>query len=73
VNSFFFALFVFFFLLTLPDCSLANVEMRLTMCRILWNFDLELHDDCRNWMQEQKTFTLWEKEPLKIRLRNISH
>lgn len=52
--------------------SLAYAEMRMTMCRILWNFDLELQEESRNWLKEQKTFNLWEKDPLHIRLRTVA-
>jgi aspirochlorine biosynthesis cytochrome P450 monooxygenase len=52
--------------------SLAYAEMRMTMCRILWNFDLELQGESRNWLKEQKTFNLWEKDPLHIRLRTVA-
>ncbi|KAF3407915.1 Isotrichodermin C-15 hydroxylase [Talaromyces pinophilus] len=52
--------------------NLAYAEMRMTMCRILWNFDLELQEESRNWLKEQKTFNLWEKDPLHIRLRTVA-
>lgn len=42
------------------------------MCRVLWNFDLELQEESRNWLKEQKTFNLWEKAPLHIRLRTVA-
>lgn len=58
-------------LLTTAASSLAYAELRMTMCRLLWNFDLELHEDSRNWLKEQKTFNLWEKNPLHIRLKTI--
>jgi hypothetical protein len=51
--------------------SLAFAEMRLTMSRIIWNFDLELQDDSRNWLEEQRTFTLWQKEPLNIKFTAV--
>jgi cytochrome P450 len=49
--------------------NLANVEMRLILAKLLFNFDLEL-DKARtsNWL-DQKAFTLWEKPPLWVKLR----
>jgi averantin hydroxylase len=49
--------------------NLANVEMRLILTRVLFNFDLEL-DEARtgNWL-DQKAFALWEKRPLWVKLR----
>lgn len=39
--------------------SLANVEMRLIMTRLLWNFDLEIMPECKNW-NEQDIFSFWK-------------
>jgi cytochrome P450 len=43
--------------------NLAYNEMRLILARVLWNFDLELCDESRDW-NEQKSFLLWEKPAL---------
>ena len=54
--------------------SLAFVEMRHILARVLWNFDLELVDKEENWMK-QKTYALREKLPLfchiKQRVRSV--
>ncbi|KYK57378.1 hypothetical protein DCS_04387 [Drechmeria coniospora] len=50
--------------------SLANVEMRLIMTRLLLDFDMELMDPAQDWM-DQKAFTLWEKLPLMVRLKPV--
>jgi averantin hydroxylase len=49
--------------------NLANVEMRLILTRVLFDFDLEL-DKTRtgDWL-DQKAFALWEKIPLWVKLR----
>lgn len=49
--------------------SLAYAEMRLTLTKLLWNFDFELDDDSDRWMQEQKVYLVWEKTPLLVKLR----
>lgn len=63
----------FFLLLPFSDAdaiySLAYAEMRLIMARVLFEFDLELHPDSRDWAERQKEYILWEKLPLKIRLK----
>ena len=38
------------------------------MARMLWNFDLELCDDSKEWAR-QKVFFLWDKPALNVRLR----
>ncbi|KAL8387040.1 hypothetical protein RB595_010202 [Gaeumannomyces hyphopodioides] len=48
--------------------SLAWVEMRLILARLLWNFDLALAPEQTRWIQDQKAFQIWEKGPLKVRL-----
>ena len=40
------------------------------MARLLWNFDLELCPESREW-EKQVTYTLWEKLPLICRLRDV--
>ncbi|KAI0376829.1 cytochrome P450 [Hypomontagnella monticulosa] len=53
------------------DCigrNLAHHEMRLIMARVLWNFDMSLDENCRNW-HEQKIYALWEKPPLEVTLK----
>ncbi|KAH6632811.1 cytochrome P450 [Chaetomium tenue] len=47
--------------------NLAYVEMRLILARLLWNFDLELMPESRNW-SAQKIFTLWEKGGINVKL-----
>jgi hypothetical protein len=45
--------------------------MRLILAKVLFNFDLELVDKETDWMGTQKTFTLWEKGALMVRLRPV--
>ncbi len=48
--------------------SLAYLEMRLILARLLWKFDIE--QDGKPWAwEEQKTWILWEKKPLNVRIR----
>lgn len=50
--------------------SLANHEMRLILAKVLWNFDLELCPQSQNWA-DQKTYSLWEKHPLMVKMRPV--
>jgi cytochrome P450 len=47
--------------------NLALVEMRLILARFLWNFDIELADSSKDWM-EQKVFLLWEKDGMNVKV-----
>ncbi|KAL2018184.1 hypothetical protein VTK56DRAFT_1157 [Thermocarpiscus australiensis] len=51
--------------------NLAYAEMRLILARVLWNFDLELMPESRNW-DDQKIYTLWEKGALMVKLTATS-
>lgn len=46
--------------------ALATAEIKLTVTRLLWNFDIELCDESKAWLADAKTFGLWEKGPLMI-------
>lgn len=48
--------------------SLAYVEMRTILARILWNFDINLAEDSQDWISRQKIYTLWEKGALNVYL-----
>ena len=48
--------------------SLAYAEMRLILARIVFDFDMKLADDSRDWVKRQKTYTLWDRLPLMIHL-----
>jgi hypothetical protein len=49
---------------------MAYHEMRLILTKVLYNFDLELCPESENWT-DQKVFTLWEKHPLIVKLRDV--
>ena len=48
--------------------SLAYFEMRSIMARVLWNFDMQLDDASKGWMEGQKEYTLWDKPSLWVKL-----
>ncbi|KAG8170257.1 hypothetical protein KVR01_001002 [Diaporthe batatas] len=50
--------------------NLANSEMRMLMCKVLWNFDLALAEDSRNWIDQCKAFSIWEKPPLHVYVKS---
>lgn len=45
--------------------------MRLTLAKILYNFDLELVDKDDEWLKNQKLLTLWVKSPLMFKLHPV--
>ncbi|KAF3761192.1 hypothetical protein M406DRAFT_73626 [Cryphonectria parasitica EP155] len=58
------------------DCigkNLAYSEMRLVIARLLWNFDLELAEGQKDWVDSQLVFGLYQKGPLmaRVHIRSI--
>ncbi|KAL4986543.1 cytochrome P450 [Aspergillus falconensis] len=47
--------------------NLAYHEMRMILAKVLWNFDLELCEESKEWW-DQKSFEIWEKPPLMCKL-----
>ena len=47
--------------------SLAYLEMRLILARMLWSFDMQLSTECEDW-DDQKTWIQWDKKPLLVKL-----
>lgn len=50
--------------------SLANAELRTILARLIYNFDLELVDPNKDWL-DQKVFFLWRKPPLHVYLTPV--
>lgn len=47
--------------------TLAFVDIRSVLTRIMWKFDMKLQEDSQYW-DDQKVFTLWQKPQLNIKL-----
>jgi hypothetical protein len=52
------------------DGSLAYVEMRLLLTRLLWKFDVELLPESEDWYN-QNIYLLWEKDGLQVKLTEV--
>ncbi|KAI0377117.1 cytochrome P450 [Hypomontagnella monticulosa] len=51
--------------------NLAYAEMRLILAKIVYNFDMTIADECRNWIYGQKSYTLWDKPDLNVYLTPV--
>ena len=40
--------------------------MRLILAKIIYNFDMRVTDDARDWLATQKNYILWDKPILGI-------
>lgn len=52
--------------------SLAYIEMRMILVRMVFNFDMELDQPEKDWM-DQQVFFLWDKPELMIKLKSRAH
>ena len=52
----------------LTQNSLAYVEMRLVLARLIWDYDFVFADDASKDMLDSRAFSLWLKGPLNMRL-----
>ena len=51
--------------------SLAYVEMRLVLSRVLFEFDLELTGETKDWDQT-KIWLVYKKNPLWVKLKPVA-
>lgn len=51
--------------------NLAYAEMRLILARILFEFDLSLAEESKDWLQAQKCYALWDKPSLCVYLKPV--
>lgn len=47
---------------------MAYHEMRLILTKLLYNFDIELCEESKMWI-DQKIFIMWDKSPLMCNIR----
>nr|ACZ55941.1 cytochrome P450 monooxygenase [Fusarium incarnatum] len=48
--------------------NLAYAEMRMMLARTVWEFDLRLAEDSRNWYDESRVYLAWHKPALNVYL-----
>ncbi|KAK3941803.1 isotrichodermin C-15 hydroxylase [Diplogelasinospora grovesii] len=51
--------------------NLAYAEMRLILARIMYDFDMRLADDSKQWIERQKAYSLWDRIPLHVYLAPV--
>ncbi|KAH8744216.1 trichothecene C-15 hydroxylase [Diaporthe sp. PMI_573] len=49
--------------------NLAYAEIRMVLARLVWNFDMEISQSARDWVVDQKTYTVWDKPELRVWLK----
>ncbi|KAH8668484.1 isotrichodermin C-15 hydroxylase [Xylariales sp. PMI_506] len=52
--------------------NLAYAEMRLILAKIIFNFDMKIADDSRDWLHNQKAYILWDKPSLNVYMTPVA-
>ncbi|KAJ5413640.1 hypothetical protein N7509_000267 [Penicillium cosmopolitanum] len=52
--------------------NLAYAEMRLILCKLFWNFDIDLDSRANDW-DKAKSYIVWENRPLWVHLQRARH
>jgi cytochrome P450 len=50
--------------------NLAYVELRLILAKLLWRFDVLPEPGSEQWLDNMRSYTLWDKPPLMIKCAN---
>jgi len=45
------------------------MEMSTIIAKVVYRYDLELVDDKLDWLRDSRMHTLWNKPPLKVRVK----
>ncbi|KAK8011892.1 hypothetical protein PG989_000152 [Apiospora arundinis] len=49
--------------------NLAYAEIRMVLARLVWNFDMEISQEDKDWVVDQKAYTVWDKPELHVWLK----
>ena len=41
----------------------------MVLARLVWNFDMEISQEDKDWVVDQKIYTVWEKPELHVWLK----
>ncbi|KAI1821981.1 putative cytochrome P450 monooxygenase [Xylaria intraflava] len=52
--------------------TLAYAEMRLILAKIVYNFDISMDSESRDWLRSQKAYTMWDKPALHVHLKPVA-
>lgn len=51
--------------------TMGRMETRVILAKLIYNFDIELMPECRNWLENQKNYIAWHKPPLMVKLTPV--
>lgn len=54
-----------------PGRSLAYVEMKIILARMIWNFGIELCEQSKGWLERQKFYVVAQRPDLMVMLKPV--
>jgi cytochrome P450 len=51
--------------------NLAFAEMKVILARMIWNFDMELCEESKEWVKGQPVYLVYDKPPLMVKLKPV--
>jgi len=45
--------------------------MRVILAKVLFHFDMHLQTESKDWLSQNKLYTLWEKPALMVELKPV--
>ncbi|OTB16117.1 hypothetical protein K445DRAFT_300000 [Daldinia sp. EC12] len=51
--------------------TMGRMETRVILAKLIYNFDIELMPESRNWLDDQKNYIAWHKPPLMVKLTPV--
>ncbi|RYP39363.1 hypothetical protein DL768_010719 [Monosporascus sp. mg162] len=49
--------------------NLAYAEIRFILARLMWNFEIDITEECQKWKEGMRSWLIWEKRPLNVYLK----
>ncbi|KAI2624672.1 benzoate 4-monooxygenase cytochrome P450 [Hypomontagnella submonticulosa] len=51
--------------------TMGRMETRVILTKLIYNFDIELMPECKDWLWNQKNYIAWHKPPLMVKLTPV--
>jgi hypothetical protein len=45
--------------------------MKVILARMIWNFDMELCEESKDWVKGQPIYLVYDKPPLMVKLKPV--
>ena len=60
----------FFLALLMCSFSLAQIELRIILAKLIWTYDFKLMDDNLDWNAANRSYVFWDKPKLPVQFQH---